>query len=116
MFLTPHSRVITNVGIELPCSNMFSSKYKTYTNNWIAYTQDGIQETIPPKKFSWNDETKINFEYNMNQSFGIDKGIYDFDTINKFDEIQAFYRRKRINFINYYAKLKKGWLQRKKNR
>ena len=26
----------------------------------------------------------------MNQSFGIDKGIYDFDTINKFDEIQVF--------------------------
>ena len=87
LFLTPHSRVITNVGIELPCSNMFSSKYKTYTNNWIAYTQDGIQETIPPKKFSWNDETKINFEYNMNQSFGIDEGLYEFDTINKIYEI-----------------------------
>ena len=26
----------------------------------------------------------------MNQSFGIDKGLYDFDTINKFDEIQVF--------------------------
>jgi len=87
LFLAPHSRVITKVGIELPCSNMFSSKYKTYTNNWIAYTQDGIQEIIPPKKFSWNDETKITFDYNMNQSFGIDKGIYDFDTINKFDDI-----------------------------
>ena len=26
----------------------------------------------------------------MNQSFGIDKGIYDFDPINKFDELQVF--------------------------
>ena len=69
---------------------MFSSKYKTYTNNWIAYTQDGIEETILPKEFSWNDETKINFEYNMNRSFGIDKWLHNFDTINKFDEIQVF--------------------------
>ena len=90
LFLTPHSRVITNVGVELPCSNKFSSKYKTYTNNWISYTQDGIQETIPPKMFSWSEEIKINFEHNINQSFGIDKGIYDFNTINKFDELQVF--------------------------
>ena len=69
---------------------MFSSKYETYRNNWIAYTQDGIQETIPPKKFSWNDENKINFEYSMNQSFRVDKGIYDFDSINKFEEIHVF--------------------------
>ena len=89
-FLTPHSRIITNVGVELPCSNKFSSKYKTYTNNWISYTQDGIQETIPPKMFSWSEEIKINFEHNINQSFGIDKGIYDFNTINKFDELQVF--------------------------
>ena len=88
---------------------MFSSKYKTYTNNFIAYIQDGIQETIPPKQFSWNDETKINFEYNMNQSFEIDKGLYDFDTINKFDEIQVF-TGERIHLINYYAELKKRWL------
>merc|ERR1711873_153086 len=60
------------------------------TSNWIAYTQDGIQETIPPKKFSWTDKSKMNFEYKTNQSFAIDKGIYDFDTINKFDEIQTF--------------------------
>merc|ERR1712240_682596 len=90
LFLTHHSRVITNVGIELPCSNLFSSKYKTYTNNWVAYTQDGIQETIPPKKFSWADKSKMTFEYKKNQSFAIDKGIYDFNTINKFDDIQAF--------------------------
>ena len=90
LFLTPHSRVITNVGIELPCSNLFSSKYKTYANNWIAYTQNGIQETIPPKKFSWTDKSKMNFDYKTNQSFAIDKGIYDFDTINKFDDIQTF--------------------------
>ena len=82
-FLTPHSRVITNVGVELRCSNKFSSKYKTYTNNWISNTQDGIQEKISPKKFSWSEETKIHFEHNINQSFGIDKGIYNFDTINK---------------------------------
>merc|ERR1711873_217201 len=60
------------------------------TSNWIAYTQDGIQETIPPKKFSWTDKSKMNFEYKTNQSFAIDKGIYDFDTINKFDDIQTF--------------------------
>ena len=90
LFLTPHSRVITNVGVELPCSNKFSSKYKTYTNNWISYTQDGIQETIPPKMLSWSEEIKINFKHNINQSFGIDKGIYDFNTINKFDELQVF--------------------------
>jgi len=29
LFPTPHSRFITNVGIELPCSNTFPSKYKT---------------------------------------------------------------------------------------
>ena len=90
LFLTPHSRVITNVGIELPCSNLFSSKYKTYTNNWISYTQNGSQETIPPNKFSWTDKSKMNFDYKTNQSFAIDKGIYDFDTINKFDDIQTF--------------------------
>ena len=90
LFLTPHSRFITNVGIELPCSDLFSSKYKTYTNNRVAYTQDGIQETIPPKKFSWADKPKMTFEYKTNQSFAIDKGIYDFNTINKFDDIQTF--------------------------
>ena len=40
--------------------------------------------------FSWSEEIKINFEHNINQSFGIDKGIYDFNTINKFDESQVF--------------------------
>merc|ERR1711873_94111 len=28
--------------------------------------------------------------YKTNQSFAIHKGIYDFDTINKFDDIQTF--------------------------
>ena len=92
LFLKPHSRIITNVGIKLPCSNKFSSKYKTSTNNCISHTQDAIQETNPPKKFSWNDETKINFEYSMNRSFGINKGIYVFNTINKFEELQVFTR------------------------
>ena len=40
--------------------------------------------------FSWSEEIKINFEHNINQSFGIDKGIYNFDTINKFNELQVF--------------------------
>ena len=56
----------------------------------MAYTQDGIQETIPPKKFSWADKPKMTFEYKTNQSFAIDKGIYDFNTINKFNDIQTF--------------------------
>merc|ERR1712074_69293 len=53
-------------------------------------TQDGIQETWAPKMFSWSEEIKINFDHNINQSFGIVKGIYDFNTINKFDELQVF--------------------------
>lgn len=31
MFLTPHSRIITNVGVEVPCNDVFITKLKTYT-------------------------------------------------------------------------------------
>ena len=39
----------------------------------------------------------MNFERYINQSFGIDKGIYDFDTINEFDEATKFHGWKKIN-------------------
>jgi len=45
LFLTTHSRFITNVGIELPCSNIFPRNIR-HTHTWMAFTQDGIQETI----------------------------------------------------------------------
>ena len=90
MFLTLHSIIITNVGIGIPCSGVFITKLKTYTWNWIKYTKDGIQETGPPKKISWSKDIDINIYASINVSFSIDKGLYSFDTIETFDEIQMF--------------------------
>ena len=42
MFLTPHPRTITNVDIEIPCSDILITKFKNYTRNWISYTKYGI--------------------------------------------------------------------------
>ena len=90
MFLTPHSRIITNVGVEVPCSDVFITKFKTYTGNWISYTKDGVVETLPPKKFAWSKDVDVNMDHAKNISFSIDKGLYSFDTIEEFDEIQVF--------------------------
>ena len=49
MFLTPHSRIIPNVGVEVPCSDVFITKLKTFTGNWIIYTKVGVQETVPQR-------------------------------------------------------------------
>ena len=87
MLLTPHSRIITNVGIEIPCSELLMTKFKIYTGNWIAYTKDGIQVTVPPKKSSWSKDIDINIDA-IKIFFDIDKGLYSFDTIDELDEIQ----------------------------
>ena len=46
----------------------------------------------------------------MNQSFGIDKELYDFDAINKFDEIQVFTGERESILSTITQNLKKGWL------
>ena len=90
MFLTPHSRIISNVGVEIPCSDVFITKFKTYTGNWVSYTKNGVEETLPPKKFAWSKDVDINMDTGKDISFGIDKGLYNFDTIEEFDEMQIF--------------------------
>ena len=92
MFLTPHSRIITNVRIEVPCSDIFITKFKSITRNWISYTKDGIQDTVPPKKFSWSKDIDISLPSSKNISFIIDKGLYSFSLqlIEESDEIQIF--------------------------
>ena len=92
MFLTPHSRIISNVCLEIPCSDKFITKLKTYTGNWISYTKDGIQNTVSPKKFSWSKDIGINIPDSDNISLSTEKGLYSFDTIEEFDDIQMFTR------------------------
>ena len=88
LFLSPHSRIITYVSIEIPCSDKFITKFKTFTGNFISYTDVDAQDNIPPKRFFWNENIKINFKTSSNYSFNNDKGNYNIDTIKEFDEIQ----------------------------
>ena len=50
MFLTPHSRIISNVGVEIPCSDVFITKLKTYTGNWFSYTKKRRARNFAPKE------------------------------------------------------------------
>ena len=69
MFLTPHSRFITNAGIEIPCSDIFITKFKTYARNETSYIKDGIQDTVQPEKFSWSENIDIIIDASKNVSF-----------------------------------------------
>ena len=61
MFLTPHSRVLTSVGIEIPFSNNFDPKFKTISGKWISYTSNGVMDTVAPvSKLVWEDKMKFN--------------------------------------------------------
>jgi len=44
----------------------------------------------------------------MNQSYGIDKGIYGFDTINKFDEIKTFTGERKLILLTFKQNVRKN--------
>ena len=91
LFLTAHSRILTNVGIEIPCSSKFHVKYKTLTGNWIAHTKNGVVHTLAPKsKFEYKNEVYITDPTNHTYNFDRDAGLYNFDLIEVFDSMQTF--------------------------
>ena len=75
--------------IHLPCSKQFNPKFRTISDNWIAYSSSGVNDTIAPKsKITWDVNEDGNEAENIN--FDIDHGLYTFSTIEKFDKLQTF--------------------------
>ena len=71
------------------CNSEFHHKFKTIDNHWIAHTKHGIEQADEPRKFEWNSKWEF-IEEKKSIEFGIDKGIYRWDTIEEFDKNQNF--------------------------
>ena len=106
-FITPHIRIITNIGVKQLCNSEFHSKFKTIDNKWIAHTKHGIEQADEPRIFEWSKKWEF-IDEKKSIEFGIDKGIYRWDTIEEFDKNQNFRGMKEAIIAQMAGNMKDG--------
>ena len=93
LFMTPYDRLIVPVANQIPCSEIFASKYRTITNDWIAYSSsypNGIMKVKKPiAQMSWigNEFERIKLDV---ENIDFQEGIYSYKKIEKYEELLIF--------------------------
>ena len=114
LFLTPYDRLVIPVANKIPCSEVFTPKYRTVTNNWIAYSQSqGIMKVKKPiSQMSWIGNEFKSVDLNS-KDINFQEGVYSYKKIEKYEEL-LIYRGTRESKISKIVenvprnKLKKG--------
>ena len=91
LFMTPYDRLITPVANQIPCSEVFTPKYRTVTNNWIAYSQSqGIMKVKKPiSQMSWIGNEFKSVDLNS-KDINFQEGIYSYKKIEKYEELLIY--------------------------